>query len=60
MLPVIEALAARSGADLSIDTYKARVADAALAAGASIVNDISGLRYEPARGGRGAAARRSC
>ncbi len=33
---------------ISVDTYKASVADAALAAGASIVNDISGLRYEPA------------
>jgi dihydropteroate synthase len=30
-----------------VDTYKAAVADAALAAGAAIVNDISGLRYEP-------------
>jgi len=32
---------------ISIDTYKPAVADAALRAGASIVNDISGLRYEP-------------
>jgi dihydropteroate synthase len=32
---------------LSIDTYKARVAGAAIAAGASIVNDISGLGYDP-------------
>jgi dihydropteroate synthase len=44
---------------VSVDTYKASVADAALAAGAAIVNDISGLRYEPALGAvvarRGAA-----
>jgi dihydropteroate synthase len=33
---------------LSIDTYKAVVARRAVDAGASIVNDISGLRYEPA------------
>jgi dihydropteroate synthase len=33
---------------VSIDTYKASVARAALDAGAGMVNDISGLRYEPA------------
>jgi dihydropteroate synthase len=48
VLPVIEGLAARVNVPISIDTYKAAVADAALDAGASMVNDISGLRYEPA------------
>ena len=47
VLPVIEGLAARVQVPISIDTYKADVADAALAAGATIVNDVSGLRYEP-------------
>ena len=47
VLPVIEGLVARVSVPVSIDTYKASVADAAIAAGASIVNDISGLRYEP-------------
>src|SRR5688572_18172663 len=47
VLPVIEGLAARVQVPVSIDTYKADVADAALAAGATIVNDVSGLRYEP-------------
>ena len=47
VVPVIEALAGRVKVPISIDTYKASVADAALAAGASIVNDISGLRYDP-------------
>ena len=47
VLPVIEALASRVSVPLSIDTYKASVADAALERGAAIVNDISGLRYEP-------------
>ena len=47
VLPVIEGLAARVSVPISIDTYKASTADAALAAGATIVNDISGLRYEP-------------
>ena len=51
VIPVIERLAARVTVPLSVDTYKAAVADAALAAGAAIVNDISGLRYEPALGG---------
>jgi dihydropteroate synthase len=47
VMPVVEALAARAGVPISIDTYKAQVADEALQAGAAIVNDISGLRYEP-------------
>src|SRR5262245_8367305 len=47
VVPVIEALAARIQVPVSIDTYKAAVAEAAAAAGASIVNDISGLRYDP-------------
>jgi len=46
-IPVIEALAARVNIPISIDTYRAATADEALAAGATIVNDISGLRYEP-------------
>jgi dihydropteroate synthase len=51
ILPVIEALARRVTVPLSVDTYKAAVADAALEAGAAIVNDVSGLRFEPALGG---------
>ena len=47
VVPVIEALAARIKVPISVDTYKAAVAEAAAAAGASIVNDISGLRYDP-------------
>jgi dihydropteroate synthase len=47
VLPVIQGLAARVSVPISIDTYKASTADAAIAAGATIVNDISGLRYEP-------------
>jgi dihydropteroate synthase len=46
VVPVIEALAARIRVPISVDTYKAGVADAALLAGASLVNDVSGLRYE--------------
>jgi dihydropteroate synthase len=49
VIPVIEALAAElpSTVLLSVDTYKASVARAALDAGAHIVNDIWGLRYDP-------------
>lgn len=50
VLPVIEALASRVTVPISIDTYKAATADAALASGATMVNDVSGLRYEPALG----------
>jgi dihydropteroate synthase len=46
--PVIEALAAAGpGVPLSLDTRKAAVARAGLAAGAGIVNDVSGLRFDP-------------
>jgi dihydropteroate synthase len=47
VIPVIEALAA-GGARISIDTTKADVARQALAAGATIVNDVSALRFDPA------------
>jgi dihydropteroate synthase len=47
VLPVLEALARQVNVPLSIDTYKAAVADAAAGAGAAMVNDISGLRYDP-------------
>ena len=48
ILPVIERLHAEiPSVPLSVDTYKAEVARAALDAGASLVNDISGLTYDP-------------
>jgi dihydropteroate synthase len=47
VLPVLKALTGRVRVPVSIDTYKADVARAALDAGASLVNDISGLRYDP-------------
>jgi dihydropteroate synthase len=45
--PVIEALGKRFEAPVSIDTRKAEVAEAALEAGATLVNDVSGLGHEP-------------
>src|SRR5690606_19355818 len=50
ILPVIERLAA-SGAVVSVDTTKAQVAVAAIAAGATIVNDVSGGLFDPAMAG---------
>lgn len=47
VLPVIKALASRTPVALSIDTQKPGVARAALAAGASIVNDIGANREDP-------------
>lgn len=47
VLPVIQALAGRVDVPVSIDTYKSGVAKAALTAGAAIVNDISGGRFDP-------------
>ncbi|MCA1656753.1 MAG: dihydropteroate synthase [Actinobacteria bacterium] len=44
VVPVIERLAGELGAVVSVDTYKPAVAEAAIAAGAVIVNDVSGLR----------------
>jgi dihydropteroate synthase len=45
--PVVAALRAEWDGQISIDTSKAAVAEAALAAGADIVNDVSGLRADP-------------
>lgn len=47
VVPVIEAIAKRFKTPISIDTTKAEVAENALYAGAEIVNDISGLRFDP-------------
>ena len=44
VVPLIERIAGELGAIVSVDTYKPPVAAAAIAAGASIVNDVSGLR----------------
>lgn len=46
VLPVIEQLAARSNAILSIDTYRAETARLAVAAGAHVINDVWGLQKD--------------
>lgn len=47
VLPVIETLAAELDTVISIDTYKASIAEAAIRAGAHIVNDVWGFRADP-------------
>ena len=46
VIPVLQRLAPRLRAPVSVDTYKAEVARQALDNGAALVNDISGLRYD--------------
>jgi len=48
LLPVLRGLQGRLAVPLSVDTYKAEVATAALDCGAAIINDVSALAYEPA------------
>ena len=45
-IPIIEAIRLKSDCLISIDTYKSKVAKAALDAGADMVNDISGLTFD--------------
>lgn len=58
VLPVVRGLAGRIRVPISVDTYRAEVARAALDEGAVIINDISGLRYD-ARLAHVAAERRA-
>ncbi|HZW68848.1 MAG TPA: dihydropteroate synthase [Pseudogracilibacillus sp.] len=47
VIPVIEALEKRLSIPISIDSYKAETAEAAIKAGASIINDIWGAKHDP-------------
>jgi dihydropteroate synthase len=47
VVPVIEGLRARGAGPISVDTTRAEVARAALDAGADLVNDVSGFRFDP-------------
>ncbi len=60
VIPVVRGIRARSDIAISIDTYKARIAREALAAGANIVNDISGFRRDPDMAPVAAAAHAGC
>ena len=47
VLPVIEALNSHFDVPISVDTFKASVAEVSLQAGADLVNDVWGLKYDP-------------
>ncbi|MBN2185079.1 MAG: dihydropteroate synthase [Candidatus Krumholzibacteriota bacterium] len=47
VIPVLEKIAKKIDIPISIDTRKASVAEAAVGSGATIINDISGLRHDP-------------
>jgi dihydropteroate synthase len=47
VIPVIESIAKEVDVPISIDTYKSAVAQRAIWAGAEIINDISGLHFDP-------------
>ena len=46
VVPIIEAIKARFDVPVSVDTYKSKVAEAAIVAGADLINDIWGLKYD--------------
>ncbi|MGH9901119.1 MAG: dihydropteroate synthase [Pyrinomonadaceae bacterium] len=56
VVPVVGALSKKVGVPVSVDTTKSAVARAAIDAGAEIVNDISGLRFDPAMADEAARA----
>jgi dihydropteroate synthase len=47
VIPVVERLAQRTDVPISVDTHKAEVASEAVGAGASLINDVWGLRMDP-------------
>jgi dihydropteroate synthase len=51
VVPVIEKIAKELNVIISVDTHKSEVASAALAAGAHLINDVSGLHYDPKMAG---------
>lgn len=60
VVPVIEAVKKRFDIPVSLDTYKSSVALAGIEAGADMINDIWGLKYDPELGGVIAKAGVSC
>ena len=51
VVPIIEALRKHFDVPISVDTYKGSVADVAVQAGADLVNDVWGLKYDPEMAG---------
>jgi dihydropteroate synthase len=57
ILPVVQGLAGRLGVPISIDTSKSEVADEAVRAGATMINDVTGLAADPRIAGVAAVSR---
>ena len=57
VLPVIEAVRKRFDIPISVDTFKSSVAESAIQAGADLVNDIWGLKYDSEKETAGIAER---
>lgn len=60
VVPIIEKLKENFDVPISIDTYKSTVAKASVLAGASLVNDIWGLKFDPAMAGVIAETKAAC
>jgi len=60
VLPVLEALLQQCEVPISVDTYRASTAECALELGAAMINDISGLRFDPEMPGIVAASGCAC
>ena len=58
--PVIEQIKERFDIPVSVDTYKSRVAEAAIGAGADLINDIWGFKYDKAMAGLAARTGVAC
>lgn len=58
--PMIELIKKETDLPISVDTYKAKVAQAAIQAGADLVNDIWGLKYDPQMAGLIARTQTAC
>ena len=52
LIPVLKRLKGKLGVPISVDTYKAEVAERAIEHGAEIINDPTGLTFEPQPGAR--------
>lgn len=51
VMPIVEAIKHNYEIPVSVDTYKSKVASAAIASGADLINDIWGLKYEEGKSG---------
>lgn len=60
VIPIVEKIKSRFDTVISLDTYKSKVAAAGITAGADMINDIWGLKYDPGMAGAVAQAKAVC